>query len=353
MLDASAAVASAVYSAFVDGGILTALIWGILAVSIGLYLIKLYFPAAWLDFFGFSGGGQMVAGIGGFQIAEDVLKRIVRAIVAVSVLLQITPKQITEFAIEPFLQFGSVYVDSVVSVVLPGAAAPKSKCPAAMTDFVSKNSCEFLTKTIDQVSEANNRVISKGIAFVLNGAAKVVNVFTIGDGLLSLITGLLLIFAFFTNNLFMTLMIVRGIFKFGMALILYPFRVLIFVAKDSDAWCDPFPVFKEIIDALKKLVVSMIAVAFVLMINLSVAGALTGLDPNSSGFGAMSATWLSALLTFWIMQRVFNETQAKLESWVGDKDMTGFYGQVKGDAMNIAGGVKKYGVKAWEIIKGK
>ncbi|MDR1027730.1 MAG: hypothetical protein LBL46_04925 [Rickettsiales bacterium] len=353
VLDAVVSTAAAVYEAFVGGGILAALIWGMLAVSIGLYLMKMYFPAPWVEFFGFTGGGEMIKGIGGFQIAESVLKRMVRAIIAVSVLLQITPKNITEYLIEPFLQFGSVYVDSIAKVVLPGAAAtPAPKCPASMTDFISVKSCEFLTKTIDQVSLANNGIISKGLSFIGNGIAKIALVVTLGDGLLSLITGILLVFAFFTNNLFMTLMIVRGIFKFGIALILYPFKVLMFVVKDADkSWGNPMPAFADILDALKKLVVAMIAVAFVLMINISVAGALTGLDPNSAGFGALSATWLSAILTFWIMQRVFAITQEKLESLVSDKDMTGFYGQVKGDAMNLAGGVKKYGGKAWEVVK--
>ena len=57
ILDALMAVASGGYEFFVGNGngIIYILVWGFLAISMSLYLIKLYFPKVWVSFFGCSG----------------------------------------------------------------------------------------------------------------------------------------------------------------------------------------------------------------------------------------------------------------------------------------------------------
>ena len=93
VLDALMMVASGGYEFFVGNGdgIIYILVWGFLAVSLAMYVLKMYFPKTWVGFFGFSGGGEMSGGIDGMTIATNMLKPGIRAIIAVTVLLQIKP----------------------------------------------------------------------------------------------------------------------------------------------------------------------------------------------------------------------------------------------------------------------
>ena len=61
ILDALMTVATGGYDFFVGrgDGIIYILVWGFLAVSMALYLLKMYFPKTWVSFVGFSGGGEM------------------------------------------------------------------------------------------------------------------------------------------------------------------------------------------------------------------------------------------------------------------------------------------------------
>ncbi|MDR3208873.1 MAG: hypothetical protein LBT45_03425 [Rickettsiales bacterium] len=358
VLDSMMAVATAVYDYFVGSGdgIIYVLMWGWLAFSIGLYLVKMYFPKSWLEFFGLSEGGEMYGGVpGGMDIGIKVLRPMLRAMFAIVILLQIKPNSISRFVINPFLEFGAVYVNSIVTALPASLPASAVECPEELGDYLSKDSCEFLTRPIDGISALNNKMIKRGSILLSKGLGELtIPIIGVKSGILNIITGAVLIATFFSNNLFMALLILQGIFKFGLSLILYPFKVLIFVVKDDGAaWFNPWRAFNDLADSLKKLVIAMIAVAFILLINISILGALFNSDiDNLDGVGGHSITWTMAIMTFWIMQRVFALTRDKLESYV-DPDLQGLYQKVADNAKTVSKNAAEWGKKAFDILKKK
>lgn len=356
ILDALMAVASGGYEFFVGegDGIIYLLVWGFLAVTLVLYVVKMYFPKTWVSFFGFSGGGEMISGIDGMTIATNALKPCIRAIVAVTVLLQIKPVYLTEWLINPFLQFGALYTESITNTVNEaGVSAPQVDCPPSIVEqgWITQESCEFLVQPVSDISHANNQIIKRGFDFLLTGLRGLITPMSHGgESFLNVVTGIILIFTFVASNLFMAMLIIQAIFNFGMALVLYPFQVLTYVAKPNDKWLDIWPAFGGITKALQQIIVTMIACAFILCINIAVVKALfqwnssvfvvaaggtaTSNVPtvanNAMGFGEHSIMWLSAILTFYLMFRVFNMTRGKLNDYVG-KGMDNLYNQVKGD----------------------
>lgn len=357
ILDALMAVASGGYEFFVGegDGIIYLLVWGFLAVTLVLYVVKMYFPKTWVSFFGFSGGGEMISGIDGMTIATNALKPCIRAIVAVTVLLQIKPVYLTEWLINPFLQFGALYTKSITNTVNEaGVSAPQVDCPPSIVEqgWITQESCEFLVQPVSDISHANNQIIKRGFDFLLTGLRGLITPMSHGgESFLNVVTGIILIFTFVASNLFMAMLIIQAIFNFGMALVLYPFQVLTYVAKPNDKWLDIWPAFGGITKALQQIIVTMIACAFILCINIAVVKALfqwnssvfvvaaggtaTSNVPtvanNAMGFGEHSIMWLSAILTFYLMFRIFNMTRGKLNDYVG-KGMDNLYNQVKGDA---------------------
>lgn len=369
VLDALLAVATGGYEFFVGNGdgIIYILVWGFLAVSMGLYLIKMYFPTTWVSFFGFSGGGEMTGGgIDGFTIATNMLKPMIRAIIAVTVLLQLKPVYLTEWLINPFLQFGAIYTESITSTINEtGVNAPQINCPPSVIQqgWISQESCEFLVQPVSDISHANNQIIKRGFDFINSGLRGLVTLIPHGgENFLNLITGIILVFTFVASNLFMALLIIQAIFNFGMALVLYPFQVLAYVVKSSDKWLDVWPAFGGITKALQNIIITMIACAFILCVNIAIVRALfqwnssvfvvaaggtaTSNVPtvaNSAlGFGEHSILWLSAILTFYLMFRIFNMTRQQLDSYVG-KGMDKLYNQVTGDAKKTVDNTKKLG----------
>ena len=369
VLDALLAVATGGYEFFVGNGdgIIYILVWGFLAVSMGLYLIKMYFPKTWVSFFGFSGGGEMTGGgIDGFTIATNMLKPMIRAIIAVTVLLQLKPVYLTEWLINPFLQFGAIYTESITSTINEtGVNAPQINCPPSVIQqgWISQESCEFLVQPVSDISHANNQIIKRGFDFINSGLRGLITLIPHGgENFLNIITGIILVFTFVASNLFMALLIIQAIFNFGMALVLYPFQVLAYVVKSSDKWLDVWPAFGGITKALQKIIVTMIACAFILCVNIAIVRALfqwnssvfvvaaggtaTSNVPtvaNSAlGFGEHSILWLSAILTFYLMFRIFNMTRQQLDSYVG-KGMDKLYNQVTGDAKKTVDNTKKLG----------
>lgn len=369
VLDALLAVATGGYEFFVGNGdgIIYILVWGFLAVSMGLYLIKMYFPTTWVSFFGFSGGGEMTGGgIDGFTIATNMLKPMIRAIIAVTVLLQLKPVYLTEWLINPFLQFGAIYTESITSTINEtGVNAPQINCPPSVIQqgWISQESCEFLVQPVSDISHVNNQIIKRGFDFINSGLRGLITLIPHGgENFLNLITGIILVFTFVASNLFMALLIIQAIFNFGMALVLYPFQVLAYVVKSSDKWLDVWPAFGGITKALQKIIVTMIACAFILCVNIAIVRALfqwnssvfvvaadgtaTSNVPtvaNSAlGFGEHSILWLSAILTFYLMFRIFNMTRQQLDSYVG-KGMDKLYNQVTGDAKKTVDNTKKLG----------
>ena len=185
-----------------------------------------------------------------------------------------------------------------------------------------------------------------------------------------MITGIILISTFFSSNLFMALLIIQGIFEFGMSLVLYPFQVLSYVAKPSDKWLDIWPAFAGVITALKKLVITMIMCSFMLCVNIAIIKSLftwnssifvaaAGGFANSnvpmasntvSAFGEHSILWLSSILTFYLMFKLFNMTREQLNSYVG-KGSDGLYNKVVGDSKTLWKGAKDTGKKIAKVVK--
>ncbi len=379
VLDTLMAVATAGYNFFVgDGdGIIYILVWGFLGVSLALYLVKLYFPKLWLGFFGFSGGGDMASGKAtGWKIAENMLKPAVRAIVAATLLLQIKPVYMTQWLVNPFLEFGALYTSAITdNINRYGTAAPDIECPPGVlsSGWVSQASCEFLVKPVAEISHANNQIIKRGFEFINSGLRGLITLVPHGgQDFLNLITGILLVSTFVASNLFMALLIIQAIFTFGMSLALYPFQVLTYVVKPSDKWLDIWPAFSGITKALQSLIITMIACAFILCVNVSVIRALfqwsssvfvvaAGGSASSNvpqvvnagaGFGSHSVLWLSAILTFYLMFRIFNLTKEQLMAYAGGKS-DALYKQVTSDAKNWTKVATNWGQRAIKIIRGK
>ncbi len=381
VLDALMLVATGGYEFFVGrgNGIIYILVWGFLAVSMSLYLLKMYFPKMWVSFFGFSGGGEMAGGIDGMTIATNMLKPAIRAIIAVTVLLQLKPVYLTEWLINPFLQFGAIYTESITSTINEtGLVAPKMSCPESVIQqgWISQESCEFLIQPVSDISHANNQIIKRGFDFINSGLRGLITLIPHGgENFLNLVTGIILVFTFVASNLFMALLIIQAIFNFGMALVLYPFQVLAYVVKPSDKWMDVWPAFGGIVKALQKIVITMIACAFILCINIAIikslfqwntsvfvvaAGGMASSNvptvaTNALGFGQHSILWLSAILTFYLMFRIFNKTREQLDSYVG-KGMDNLYKQVTSDSKKLAKNVQNLGStlgKAFGWIKKK
>jgi len=172
---------------------------------------------------------------------------------------------------------------------------------------------------------------------------------------------------------FMALLIIQAIFDFCLALIMYPFNVLAWVAKKSDKWFDILPPFSQIIDSLKKMVITMIACAFILCINIAIVRALfnwsTSVFNVASGgtattnvptitnsamtFGQHSLLWLSSILTFFLMQNIFKMTRERLDMYTKDTPRT-LYNDVTSDAKTVWGKAKAAPGKArelWEMGK--
>ena len=180
-----------------------------------------------------------------------------------------------------------------------------------------------------------------------------------GENLLNIITGILLVSSFVASNLFMALLIIQGIFDLCLSLIMYPFNVLSWVATKSDKWVDVLPAFKQIIDSLKRMVIIMIACAFILSINIAFVRALFSwsssvftvaangtassnvptISQTTMNFGEHSILWLSALLTFFVMQNVFKLTRERLDLYTKGTPHT-LYDSVTGDAK-----------RGWEKVK--
>lgn len=356
VLDAMTTVATGIYEFFVSGNkIIYLLIWTFLGLSIGLYLGKMYLPQKWLEFFGFSGGGELIDGkITGTKMFEDILRSGTRAIIASLVLLQLKPIFLTEILVNPFLEFGAIYTDAVLDTVNDKDYQPTIKCPENIIEkgWLSEDSCNFLIQPVAEISSVNNNAIKQGFKFLKDGLRGLMTLIPHGgEDFLNVLTGIILIVTFFSSNLFIAMLIIQGIFNFGIQLILYPFYVLSYVVKPSDKWLDLWPAFSGVIGALKQLIITMVACAFILCINISIVRALFNWNSSvfvvaaggtvttnvpqatastAGGFGEHSVLWLSSILTFYLMFKIFELTRKQLDTYVGKgqdklyKDTTGF-----------------------------
>ena len=341
-------VATSLYNYFVGNGTgwIYIFIYAFLAFYLVLYLVKMYIPKDWLGLIGFSDGGYMWTDkITGWTVAENVLKPCLRAIIAGVVLLQIKPIYVTNWLVNPFLEFGAIYTNSILQTITPNTkdVASVPTCPASIEKqgWISKRSCDFLIQPVHTISRENNRVIAYGFNFLARGLVGLMTPIPHGgQDILNVLTGILLIAAFVSSNLFMALLIIQGIFDFCLALIMYPFKVLAWVAKKSDKWFDVLPAFSQIIDALKKLVITMIACAFILCVNVALVRALFNwsssafvatsggivssnvptITNSATHFGQHSMLWLSSVLTFFLMYSIFNMTRKRLDEYSGAKD---------------------------------
>ncbi|MCL2737624.1 MAG: hypothetical protein FWE17_02055 [Alphaproteobacteria bacterium] len=388
VLDAMMTVAMTGYEFFVgDGfGIIYILVWGWLGITVGLYLVRMYLPSKWLGMFGVQGDDRLAKGeLSGMQIGEDLLKPGIRAIFAVLVLLQVRPQYITTFIVDPFLRFGAIYTDSIYREVSQGntmfGAPPVVKCPEGLLmniertrGYISEAGCNFLIQPVAQITHANNFIIKRGFRMLTSGIGGLMTLIPRGgENFMNIITGFLLITTFVSSNFFMALLVIQGIFTFGMTLVLYPFKVLKYVAKPADgkAWFDPWDAFSDIIPALRNLVITMIASMFIMLINIAIVRALfnwnesmfvevaggtatanvpTAAAQGAMGFGHHSVTWLSAILTFYLMLRIFQMTREKLAEYTSGTPST-LYDKAKSDAQSFVGGTKKYSAGTWDAFK--
>ena len=378
VLDSLMMVATGGYEFFVgDGtGIIYFLVWTFLGASITLGLVKMYFPKSVLGFFGISGGGEMENGVDPKGIIYDVVRSGVRAVIAAAVLLQLRPVLLTQLLVNPFLQLGAAYTHAITETINEaGVHAPEIKCPPEIVEkaWISESSCEFLVQPVADLSHANNRIVTRGFDFLTRGLRGLITMVPHGgEDFLNLVTGILLIITFVASNVFMALLVIQGIFNFGMQLILYPFYVLTYVFKKSDKWFDVWPAFSGITKALQQLIVTMIACAFMLCINLAIIKALfqwgtsvfvaaTGGSatsnvptiPNSPmGFGEHSIMWLSAILTFYLMLKIFDMTQQQLNKYVGS-GMNDLYDKVSSDAKTMWNKAKGMGAFFGKVMGNK
>lgn len=376
VLDAMMAIATGGYEFFVGNGdgFIYILVWGFLAISLSLYAVKLFLPSMWVSFFGFSGGGEMQSGKAtGMTIATNMLKPALRAIIAATVLLQIKPVYLTEWLVNPFLEFGAIYTNAITETLNDDFTdAPEIKCPENIIAkaWISENSCNFLIRPVSEISHANNRIIKRGFDFLTRGLRGLITLVPHGgSSFMDIITGILLITTFVGSNLFMALLIIQGIFNFGMALVLYPFQVLTYVVKSNDKWLDIWPAFSGIIKALQQLVITMIACAFILAINIAIIKSLfqwtgsafivpangaasTNLPQMTAGaykFGLHSMLWLSSIMTFYLMFRIFELTREQLQRYVGN-GMDKLYNSVKSDSKNLGKGISDWGKKVGKAV---
>ena len=381
VLDAFMFVANGTYAYFVGhgDGIIYLLIWGFVAFYIASYLIKLYIPNFWLKTFGFKAPSVTADNATPMKIGEDLIKPGIRVLVAVLVLLPLKPEFLANAVINPFMHFGSLYTTEILktSSNLTLQSSKEIKCPENLLEqgWLSKQSCEYLIEPVHVLSVANNAVVKRGFAYISKGLPTSLMLHNSGQSFMNIITGLLLVGTFTACNIFMALLIIQAIFDFGIALILYPFSVAAWVVKPSDPWFNIWPAFSGIIDALKKMIVTMIACAFILCVNLALVSALfqwnstifvaavggtaysniPSASANSSGFGEHSVLWLSCLLTFFLMNRIFEITREKLQSYVG-KGATDLYDTVKKDVKtgwNITKSNAKTAKNLWKVFRGK
>lgn len=358
-LDSLMMVATGMYEFFVgDGtGIIYMLVWGFLLFTLSMNLVKLYLPKVFVNFVGFEQGVDVSKG--GVAIVKDaVMKPCVRALVAAGFLLQVKPIYMTEWLINPFLQFGAMYTSAITETINEsGVATQKIDCPPGVLSkaWISQDSCEFLVQPVADLSRANNVAIQRGVQYIDSGLRGLLTMIPHGGAdFMSLVTGIVLVITFFSSNLFMALLVIQGIFNFGIALALYPFSVLSYVMKPSSKWLDIWPAFAGLATAIQKLVITMIACAFILCINLAVIRAMfqwnssmfvvaaggaassniPSLGGDMTGFGGHSVLWLSAILTFYLMFRIFELTRKQLDDYVGG-GMDGLYKGVTSDAKVI------------------
>lgn len=371
VLDSMMMVATGVYEFFVgDGehtGIIYILIWTFLGLTIVLSLVKMYLPKAWVSFFGFSGGGELAEDkTTPTKMFEDVFKPGIRAIIASLALLQLKPVYLTQWLINPFLEFGSIYTSHIVSKINGiDTTADRVSCPEDVVAkaWISQESCEFLTQPVADLSRANNQIIKRGFDYMTNGLRGLMTLIPHGgEDFMNLLTGVILVFTFVSSNIFMALLVIQGIFNFGVQLILYPFYVLTYVFKSNDKWFDVWPAFSGITKALQQLIITMIACAFILCINVAIikalfqwnssvfvvaaGGSATANVPQqvagSFGFGHHSVLWVSAIMTFYLMFKIFELTRKQLDMYVG-KGMDTLYKNVTDDTKTFWKSSKNFG----------
>lgn len=363
VLDVLMTVAQGTYDFFIGNGdgVIYILIWAILASTIILYLVKMYFPSNWLSLFGFSGGGEMWANkISAWKIGENIIKPAFRAMVAVVILLPIKPIYVTDWLLDPFLRFGYIYSSEIlnnISIVNPNENLGCDKVNFTK-NWITRESCNFLVKPVEKIAYENSKIIKKGFEFVVSGLSGLMMLIPHGgEDFLNLITGILLIFTFVSSNFFMGLLIIQGIFKLGSALILYPFNVLLWVIKPNnpDRWIDLLPPFENLIKSLQTLVITMITSSFILVLNVAIVKALfswnssvfnvttgvnveTNLPGSDISFGEHSIIWLSSILTFYLMYSLFDKTKELLLRY--SKERNDLFDSVKSDSKSLYNIVK-------------
>ncbi|MDR1696879.1 MAG: hypothetical protein LBR41_01505 [Rickettsiales bacterium] len=365
VLQSMLTVASAGYDFFVGNGngIIFILIWAWLAFFIVMYLVKMFLPNGVVEFFDGKKDKELPDAL---KISENVLKPIVRGLIAAAILLPIKPTYITDLIVDPFMQIGAAYSNAIMPT---GESTREIPCPEFNgTMSVSVKSCAFMTGPVQRLTDVNNQMIKRGLNMVTGSVQTLMLLIPSPDAILSMFAGILLVSTFVSNNFFMALLIINAIFELGMSLILYPFRVLTFVAKPKkpDAWIDPWSAFGGIADALRKLIITMISCSFILVINIALVRAILGMGDaaysdvaagvsvtnlglSDDGGGTLMIA-ISSVLTFYLMTRIFAITREWLDKFAG-KGADALYKSTTAFAKTATGRVAQGGKSLKKILK--
>lgn len=341
-LDAISIVSMATFKLAKD--LFPSLIYIFLAVKITIYLFKMYMPKQLLGVLGFSGGGEMWDNPDAMNIVQTTLKPIIRAVIALAFLLQLSPKIMTEAVVDPLLKFGAIYTEKVLEAtpnMIPDTPNQVRNISSENKLFTNET-VDSMRRPLDALSQANNEFIVLGGKMTLHGLAKL--------SILTILSGLVMMATFFSSNLFIALLLLQAIFYLGLSFIMYPFYVLIYVVKDSKDWINPIPAFTDIFQSLKKLIITMIASAIVTILNIQMIKALYSsgdvekfnslmeiedADALAGSFGFQSMSWLYAIILIFLYYKIFTIIRGKISEYGGESDET-MYNNVKSDSKYIS-----------------
>lgn len=348
-------VSAGLYDYFVP--LLTMLMWTLVAFNLAVFVIKQYIPGDYLGFLGIGDGGKYYndAASMSWGIPERLAKQIMRGAIATTILLGARPAFLTEVIINPFLSIGTTYTEFILNASNVNAnvpAAPARQCETR--DFFSPEVCTNLSNPIAGIIYKNNQVVTLGLTMMsipafMTGAPRVRGG-DLGGWLFNFIVGLALVATFFISGLLLASLLIQGILNFCFEIMLFPFKAFKFVMQSHDTWANPWVALEGIITSLRKLVVSMIVSGIMVIINVTLIGAMFG----AGGLGSEMNSWadkfttlLGCVLCIVVLYRLFDIAQEKMTAYGASVDKE-FYGNLTGAATNLG----KQGVGLAKKTKG-
>ncbi|MDR2685448.1 MAG: hypothetical protein LBB23_01590 [Rickettsiales bacterium] len=329
VIQAMMGAAAGVYDYFVP--VLSGLLWIVIVFNSAVFTTKQFFPANWLSFLGMNGGGywakptDLIRGI-----PMRLVKQIVRASIATLLLLTIRPSLITDTIINPMLRVGTMITEFVV----PSSTASRAQClPGATREFFDEKLCSDFANPIASIVYKNNQMVALGLSiinmkFPANGggvaanAAGVVSPPDLGKGIFNFIVGLFMAGTFFMFGLRLASILLQGILDFCFAIILFPFKVFSYCLKatEGDDWFNPGDALGDIIESLRKLIVTMIVAGIATTINMILIASVVGsgtANLSGGGWGTGIMTILGSVLCLLIMNKFYEIAKEKIAQYGG------------------------------------